>query len=228
MKSFAAFLLAFALAGALAGCRRSGSAAIGHEYDLQYAIARGPILTDPSPFLLQALQWAPPPARGGVTALDIGSGDGRNSLYLARRGYAVTAVDLSQVGLDLTRQQAQAGDLPVTTVRADINTFDIGENRWDLIVLIDFPFPYQSLLPRLAAGLKPGGLIVVQAVSDRQPQERSPDRKLQYTFMQHDDLEAAFRGFAVLHDTEDEEPTVWGVRAIMLRFAARKPLPPAG
>lgn len=217
----AALLLGLALG--LAGCHGGEASAakrIGHEYDLQYAIARGAVLTDPSPFLVQALQWEPP-ARG-ATALDIGSGSGRNSLYLARRGFQVTAVDLSQVGLNLTRQEAGAGHLPVTTVQADINQFPIGEERWNLIVLIDFPFPYQALLPRLAAGLKPGGMIVIQAVSSRQPQERSPDGTLRYTFMRKDDLDAVFHGFTVLRESEQERPTVWGVPAIMLRLAARR------
>lgn len=209
------------LALCLAGCGGGEAGQIGHEYDLQYAIARGPILTDPSPFLVSSLQWDPPPA--GATALDIGSGSGRNALYLARRGFQVTAVDLSRVGLDLTRQQAQAAHLPVTTVRADINHFAVGQARWNLIVLIDFPFPYQVLLSRLAAGLKPGGMIVVQAVSSQQPQESSPDHRLRYTFMRRADLDAAFHGFGVLAESEEKQSTVWGVPAIMVRLAARRP-----
>lgn len=217
-------LLLTLLALGLAGCRgravAANSGAIGHEYDLQYAIARGAVLTDPSPFLVSSLRWDPPaPA---AAALDIGSGSGRNSLYLARRGFRVTAVDLSQVGLDLTRQQALAARLPVTTVHADINRFPVGRARWNLIVLVDFPFPYQALLPRLAAGLKPGGMIVVQAVSSLQPQERSPDGLLRYTFMRRSDLDLALRGFRVLDESEARRATVWGVPAIMLRLAARK------
>ncbi|MGH9519036.1 MAG: hypothetical protein ACRD2D_05275, partial [Terriglobales bacterium] len=64
-----------------AGCRSQPVAAktgaIGHEYDLQYAIARGALLTVPSPFLVSSLRWDPPAP--GATALDIGSGSGRNS-----------------------------------------------------------------------------------------------------------------------------------------------------
>lgn len=195
---------------------------VATEYDLVYAITHGRMSARPTPFLVATITAAGlPPAH--ATALDIGSGNGRNSLYLARHGYQVTAVDLSRVGLDLTRQQAQRDHLPVRTVDQDINTFDFGSRRWDLIVLIDFPFAYRTLLPKIAAGLRPGGLVVVQAVSAKQAGLESPDHMLRYTFMRRRDLTAAFAGFTVLHLHEGEQPTTWGVKAIMITFAARKP-----
>lgn len=212
-----------ALVLALQGGRRRADFAVAQDYDLAYAMADGPLLTRPSPFLRTMLQRAGNAAGGARTALDIGSGGGRNSLFLARSGYDVTAVDLSEVGLALTAQQAEAARLPVHTVREDINRFDFGGSRWDLILLIDFPFPYRALLPRIAAGLKPGGMAIVQDVSTRQPLEVSPSGRIQYTFMNRRDLDAPFAGFTILHDEEAEEPTEWGVRAMMIRFAARKP-----
>lgn len=188
-------------------------------YDLIYALSHARPQPNPSPFLVATAGEG-----HGGTALDIGSGAGRNSLYLARHGYQVTAVDLSRVGLDLTARQAALDRLPVTTVAADINRFDLGKARWDLIVLIDFPYPYRALLPRIATGLKPGGLVVIQAVSTKEPGPRqSPDGTFHYTYMARGDVEAGFAGFQVLHDSEGEEPTVWGVKAVLIRFAARKP-----
>jgi len=207
------------------GCRTAPAPApappadVATEYDLVYAISHNRVSFAPSPFLVSSTRGLAP-----GTAVDIGSGNGRNSLYLARRGFHVTAVDLSRVGLDLTRQAAEAEHLPVTTLAEDINQFDFGRNRWDLIVLIDFPFSYRALLPRIAAGLKPGGEVVIQAVSSHQPGSLdSPDHSLRYTFMRHADLRGPFAGFSVLHDSEAEEPTVWGVKAIMIRVAAQKP-----
>jgi 2-polyprenyl-3-methyl-5-hydroxy-6-metoxy-1,4-benzoquinol methylase len=199
---------------------------IATEYDLLYALTHASINPNPnpnpSPFLVSTVSGAGKPA-AGATALDIGCGAGRNALYLARQGYQVIGVDLSRIGLDLTKQAAARAHLPVTTVAEDINRFPIGHQRWDLITLIDFPFAYRALLPRIAAGLKPGGLVVIQEISTRQPGVESPDHTLTYTFMDHRDLAAPFAGFTVLHDQEAEEATMWGVRAVMIRYAARKP-----
>lgn len=216
------------LVAALAGCRAAPPPApvapaandIATEYDLIYAIAHGRMSTAPSPFLLATLQQA---KLSGGTALDIGGGAGRNSLFLAHHGFQVTDVDLSRIGLDLTRQQASVEHVPVETVAADINAYDFGQERWNLILLIDFPFAYRPLLPKIAAGLKPGGVAVIQDVAVGQPGLESPDQVLHYTFMDRRDLSAPFAGFTILHNEVSEQPTVWGVRALMLRFAARKP-----
>ncbi|HXR97738.1 MAG TPA: class I SAM-dependent methyltransferase [Terriglobales bacterium] len=222
----ASILLIILVSALLGGCRArvaapsaNASSDIANEYDLVYAISHARVSTAPSPFLVASVSGQ----HRGQTALDIGAGSGRNSFYLARHGYQVTAVDLSHIGLDLIRSQASAENLPINTVAEDINEFPFGENKWDLIALIDFPFAYRGLLPKIAAGLKPGGEVVIQAVSVAQPGLESPDKMLHYTFMDRRDLAAPFAGFTVLHHSEDEEPTVWGVKAIMVRFSARKP-----
>jgi SAM-dependent methyltransferase len=220
-------IAATGLLALLAGCRTAPApppepptAAIATEYDLIYAISHAKMPQTPSPFLAALVARL---KLGGGTALDLGGGAGRNSIFLAQHGFAVTDVDVSRVGLDLAQQRAERQHLRIATVAADINQFDLGRNRWDLIALIDFPFPYRALLPRIAAGLKPGGVVVIQAVAQGQPGLESPDKVLHYTFMARHDLDAPFAGFAILHNTLTEEPTVWGVKARMVRYAARKP-----
>ncbi|MCW2791967.1 MAG: Methyltransferase type 12 [Nocardioides sp.] len=66
------------------------------------------------------------------TAVDLAAGEGRNAIWLARRGWTVTAVDFSQVALDKGRQLA--GDTPVTWVRADATTCS-ADSTYDLAVL---------------------------------------------------------------------------------------------
>jgi len=69
-----------------------------------------------------------PPGR----ALDLGTGEGRNAIWLAERGWQVTAVDFSQAGLDKGRRLA--GDLPVEWVCADATTWS-GDGSYDVGVL---------------------------------------------------------------------------------------------
>ena len=65
-----------------------------------------------------------PPGR----ALDLAAGEGRNSIWLARRGWDVTAVDFSQAGLDKGRRLA--GELEIEWVCADVVT-GVGLDKLD-------------------------------------------------------------------------------------------------
>jgi SAM-dependent methyltransferase len=58
---------------------------------------------------------------GPGTAVDLAAGEGRNAIWLARRGWRVTAVDFAQAGLD--RGRALAEDLPIEWVCADATTW---------------------------------------------------------------------------------------------------------
>jgi 2-polyprenyl-3-methyl-5-hydroxy-6-metoxy-1,4-benzoquinol methylase len=67
-------------------------------------------------------------------ALDFGMGEGRNSLYLAAQGWEVTGVDLSDFAVTVARQQAQQSGVAYTALAADLDTWDFGQQRWDLVV----------------------------------------------------------------------------------------------
>src|SRR5437016_14512065 len=65
-------------------------------------------------FLVDALELT-----AGMRVLDVGCGPGRHSLALARRGFTVVGVDISETFVRLARQAAEAEGLPATFVRAD-------------------------------------------------------------------------------------------------------------
>src|SRR4051812_9854296 len=66
-------------------------------------------------------------------ALDLAAGEGRNALWLAERGWQVTAVDFSRVGLEkaraLQRRHPRGAQLQVEWVHADVLTYDCGPTR---------------------------------------------------------------------------------------------------
>lgn len=121
--------------------------------------------------------------RGG-TALDVGAGDGRHSLYLARQGFRVTAVDLSEQGiLKLTRTATKVG-VRIKTIVGDADEIP-SEQCYDAVVcslvLHQIPRPQAlDLLARLQAQTNPGGVHVIIAVTKqgdfyarRQPEENN-------------------------------------------------------
>ena len=111
----------------------------------------------PNRFLAETVQ-----GRAPGKALDIGMGQGRNSLFLARLGWNVTGVDISDKGVELARQEAQKSRLNVNCVLADFKSFDLGIAQWDLILGIYMGGLILSGAKRIADGLRPGGVLVVE------------------------------------------------------------------
>jgi len=67
--------------------------------------------------------------------LDLGAGQGRNSLFLARNGYAVEALEPSEVGLDQIRKTAELENLPVFCSLGDIFSFEPKTDSYSAILI---------------------------------------------------------------------------------------------
>lgn len=122
--------------------------------------------TTPNDFLASVAAQIP---AGPVLCL--AEGEGRNAVFLATRGHAVTAVDQSDAGLAKARALAQARGVPLTTVAADLTDFAIAPQAWSGIVAIFMHLPPElrrSVLARAAAGLRPGGVFVMEAYTPAQ------------------------------------------------------------
>jgi len=112
-----------------------------------------------------------PPGR----ALDVGCGEGADALWLARRGWQVTAVDVSEVAL--RRAAATDTEGRVTWSRADLATTPPPAGAFDLVSLQYFPLhrrPGHSAVRGLLDAVAPGGtlLFVGHTISDLAPHER--------------------------------------------------------
>ena len=93
-------------------------------------------------------------------ALDLACGAGRHALYLAARGWRVTAVDSSRVGVELTEARARERGLQVDVRAADLERgeFRIEPAAYELIC--DLYYLQRDLWPHIRAGLRPGGACV--------------------------------------------------------------------
>ena len=99
--------------------------------------------------------------------IDIGCGTGRHSIELAKRGYAVTGIDLSESQLERAREKAKAQNLQVDFQRHDARQLPF-KNEYDLAVMIcEGAFPLMEtdemnyeILRNAAAALKPGGKLI--------------------------------------------------------------------
>ncbi len=114
-------------------------------------------------------------ARHGVLPkgkiLCLADGEGRNSVFLARQGYEVTAVDLSLAGLEKGKKLALEYGVEVNFVHADLAGFDVGDNCWDGVVSIFCHLPpviRSALHGKVVNGLKKGGVFLAEAYTPQQ------------------------------------------------------------
>ena len=99
------------------------------------------------------------------TAIDLGAGEGRNTVWLASRGWSATAVDFSQVGLDKAQQLATEHGVGIATVCADATTWQ-PEAPVDLVVLSYLQLPSDQqrvVLDHAVTWLASGGTFFVIA-----------------------------------------------------------------
>ncbi|MGH3249206.1 MAG: class I SAM-dependent methyltransferase [Trebonia sp.] len=97
-------------------------------------------------------------------AVDLGTGEGRNAIWLAERGWQVTAVDFSAAGLDRARRLAADRGAKVDWVQADLLEYQPAADAYDLVLIAYIHLPAVGLghLFRAAsAAVAPGGTLLV-------------------------------------------------------------------
>lgn len=135
-------------------------------WDERYSVDEYVYGTEPNDFLASNFGAIP---KGKV--LSLAEGEGRNAVFLAKQGCAVTAVDGSAVGLEKARKLAEANGVVIELIHADLANFDPGENKWDGIVSIFVPLPSEirrTLYKKLEKALKPGGVFFLEAYRPEQ------------------------------------------------------------
>jgi SAM-dependent methyltransferase len=126
------------------------------EWDERYAEAQQ-WSSAPNALVAGLLEEMPP----GI-AVDLAAGEGRHALWLAGRGWRVTAVDFSAVGLD--RGRAQPGADAVTWVAADVLTWTAPSASLDLVLVAYLHLPVAdstAVLTRAVSWLRPGGRLLL-------------------------------------------------------------------
>lgn len=96
-------------------------------------------------------------------AVDLGAGEGRNALWLAARGWTVTAVDFAPAGLAIGRSRAAELGVEVEWVTADATAW-VAPSLVDLVVIAYLQLPDDALADALgnaAASLAPGGTLAL-------------------------------------------------------------------
>jgi SAM-dependent methyltransferase len=133
------------------------------DWDARYAAAELIWTAEPNRWVVEALA-----ARPAGSALDLGAGEGRNALWLAARGWEVTAVDFSAEALRKGRA-LQAARAPLTLPRIawvhdDVLAYVPAPSSFSAVVLAYLHLPddaRRTVVRRAAAALVPDGVLLV-------------------------------------------------------------------
>lgn len=132
------------------------------QYDARYESTELYWGAKPSSICYKILELMPPDRR--LRVLDIGSGEGRNSLFFARNGYVVDAFDISQTGIDKSLRFAKEMGARLNAFKASVIDFRLSETYDILFSTAVFQCIPVSMRPELfehyKSSTKLGGLNV--------------------------------------------------------------------
>ncbi len=159
-----------------------------------------------------------------MVGLDLGCGEGRYALFLARKGCRVICVDRSRAGLQKLEQAAGSEGLPISPLLMSVADFNFIKSSYDIIVaatildhLDDDLRP--EVLKGIKSSLKPGGTLYAnvftvkdpgcQAVktntSSTEPDDISDTSAFMAHYFERDELKDMFNGFEICYYYEGVE-----------------------
>ena len=152
-------------------------------------------------------------------ALDVACGPGRHAIWLATRGWRVTAVDFSRVAIELLRHRANEKGLEIDSRIANLerHEFLIEPDAYDLIVVCKYL--QRDLFSAIKAGVRAGGVVIaVIAMVDDDPQIKPLNPVF---LLKPGELSAEFEGWELIRDFEGKRAGDERRRA-MAEFIARR------
>ena len=182
-------------------------------------------------------------------ALDLGIGEGRNALFLAKNGFEVEGIDLSREAVRRCNDLARREKLPVRAEVADVRESHIPEGTYTCIVCAYvLPFLKRSeaerLIEQIKVGLAPGGVAYVAAFTTDDPGYRrcrerglpevepntffSPKFNSHFFYLAKGELRELFKDFELISHVEGYsldlahgEPHYHGWASVLARRAER-------
>ena len=159
---------------------------------------------------------------GGGRALDVACGDGRNALYLARRGYEVDAIDASDVAIAALRDAAEQRGLPIDARVVDLEREPLPAGPYDAIVVMNFL--QRDLFGALEEALAPGGLLLYETLGRAHVEELGRSFNPNY-LVDRGELARAFARLRIVEHREGVAERSGEARGVA-SLVAQRPAPP--
>ena len=196
-------------------------------WNARYAIPDYLFGEAPNEFLVRAASQIKP--RG--TVLCVADGEGRNSVWLAEQGFAVTAFDFAENAIDKACGLAKRRRVSVDHRLSDLEHWDYEAARYDALVAIFIQFlapeTRNALFDRMQSAVLPGGVFVLEGYRPEQVDYATggpPRRDHMYT---REWIEARFAGWEILsldlYDVEIREGRAHSGMSALIDVVARRP-----
>ena len=167
----------------------------------------------------------------GMKVLAVADGEGRNSVWLAEQGCAVTATEISPVALEKAAKLARGRHVAVDFMQADILDWTWPTAAFDAVVGIFIQFVGPAERARQLAGMKqavkPGGLLFLQGYTPKQLEYGTGGPSAVENLYTEALLREIFSDWEIvlLHEHEDliDEGRGHSGRSALIDLIARKP-----
>jgi SAM-dependent methyltransferase len=136
--------------------RQQGTSAEVERWNRILTAEKPTFNVEPNAFLVEMVKGRRP-----GRSLDVGMGQGRNAIWLAKQGWDSHGFDPAERAVALARETAGKMGVKLTATVAGAETFHFGNGQWDLIVLSYVGFRENAAT--VAKALRPGGIVVVEA-----------------------------------------------------------------
>lgn len=107
-------------------------------------------------------------------ALDIGCGKSDDALFLAEKGFNVTAIDINSNAIENLKTQAEKIGVRVNTANSDVRSFHLEDNRYSIIIAMNSLFflsqnEFADIIEKIKKAVKRGGIIIIASFTIRDP-----------------------------------------------------------
>lgn len=169
--------------------------------------------------------------KGYRTALSIADGEGRNGVWLAEQGLAVTSMDASPVGLEKARKLAEKRGVVLDMQLADIADYAWPDASFDVVVGIFFQFASPPLREAIFSGmikaLAPGGLLLLEGYGPKQIEYKTGGPRILENLYTEELLREHFASLDIVelraYDAEIDEGSGHSGLSALVDLVARKP-----
>jgi tellurite methyltransferase len=149
---------------------------------------------DPADSLTKYIKFLP---KKKLKVLDLAMSEGRNTIFMAKKGHDVTGIDISSVAIKKANALAKENNVNFKGIISDLTKYEFGKHEFDVILC--YYFLDRNLITKIKNWVKPGGYIIFENFTVNDPVESRKNKK--YLLLENE-LISLFEGERLIYFQE--------------------------